>query len=281
MNLLIDAGNTRIKFGWCCTHHKAPQLPSIAVVPGELHTLTELLAQAGAPLAAWKNQHSARAIGVNVAGPIIQAQIEQAVATLGLGSIQWLKSQKSAYGLHNGYTDWARLGTDRWVALLGLHAHTLTQAALQTQPLILASFGTATTIDTLSPLNRHYEREFPGGLILPGPSLMLQSLQQSTAQLPLGGGPSVAYPQDTLSAISSGVIASQVGAVLRQWQQGLLRYAQAPSVYLSGGGLDLIYPELQTALQHAYQQRGLTPVEATILPIPVLQGMAYILSLHK
>ncbi|MCX5592228.1 type III pantothenate kinase [Alcaligenes endophyticus] len=282
MNLLVDAGNTRIKFGWCCAANPTSTIPNLAVLPDQLNELPALLTQAGAPLSYWKSQPAKiHAIGVNVAGGAIQRRLEQAIAALGFTHIEWLSSQESRYGLRNRYAVASQLGTDRWVALLGLHAHTLSDNTLSSQPLILASFGTATTVDTLSPQNQQKEREFPGGLILPGPSLMLQSLHQSTAQLPLAGGPSLAYPQDTLSAISSGVAASQVGAVLRQWHQGLLHYGRAPSVYLSGGGLDLIYPELQQALQQAYQQLGLRSTSATLLPVPVLQGMAYILSLHK
>src|SRR5690606_40571680 len=57
--------------------------------------------------------------------------------------------------------------------------------------LILASFGTATTIDTLvvkntdtDPGNAVHQYQFPGGLILPGPALMRTSLAENTAHLP-------------------------------------------------------------------------------------------------
>ena len=61
-------------------------------------------------------------------------------------------------GTDQRYRQPAQLGSDRWAAagvcrLPGAHP-----------PFLLASFGTATTIDTVGPDN-----VFAGGLILPGP----------------------------------------------------------------------------------------------------------------
>src|SRR3546814_10885684 len=65
---------------------------------------------------------------------------------------RWITSLDAAPGLHNGYEPPGQLGADRWVALAGLSRHvSQRQPAHREQPLMLATFGTATTIDTLAP----------------------------------------------------------------------------------------------------------------------------------
>lgn len=279
MNLFIDAGNTRIKFGWHTQPGLSMDIRSIALLPDQLAQLPQHLIAAGAPLLKNQLTNTSAAWGVNVAGTATQTQIEQAVKALGYATTHWLSSTKQAVGVRSAYGD--GLGTDRWVALLGLHAYTAQDDCLLEHPLLLASFGTATTIDTLSPKTPQHEREFPGGLILPGPTLMLQSLQRNTALLPLAQGESCLYPQDTLSAIISGVAASQAGAVLRQWQAGLLTYGRAPHVFFSGGGSELVIHELQHILELAYEQHGFPTVRARPLDTPVLRGIAYTLSVQQ
>lgn len=280
MTLLIDAGNTRIKFGWCFQDQPDQPLRTLAVLAEQLEQLAERLQAARAPLDQWRHAASP-ALGVNVAGAAVQESIQRAVEGLGVGPIHWLSSQRSACGVHNDYRRPEQLGTDRWAALVGLHAHTQDQGQLDRHPLILASFGTATTIDSLAPKHPDGSRRFPGGLILPGPSLMLQALAQNTAQLPLGGGQTCKFPQDTLAAIASGVAASQAGAVLRQWQVCLQHYGQAPKVYLSGGGLTLIQQEVQGLLDYATKNAGLAKDQCLILEAPVLSGLAQLISLYK
>src|SRR5438552_2277587 len=68
----------------------------------------------------------------------------------------------------------AQLGCDRFASLIGAHA------LFPGQPLIVATCGTATTVDALSA-----DGLFLGGMILPGLGLMASSLARNTAQLPL------------------------------------------------------------------------------------------------
>jgi type III pantothenate kinase len=129
-------------------------------------------------------------------------------------------------------------------------------------PLVLATFGTATTIDTLNPSN-HFE----GGLILPGPALMRQSLAQGTANLPLASGAGTDYPRQTLQAISTGVVAAQAGAVHRQCLTTQERFGVAPVLCVSGGGWPEVEQELRRLLGH---------LQIEVLANPVLDGLAYL-----
>ncbi|MFQ6722163.1 histidinol dehydrogenase, partial [Bordetella pertussis] len=110
----------------------------------------------------------------NVAG---LARGEAIAATLRAGGcdIRWLRAQPLAMGLRNGYRNPDQLGADRWACMVGVLAR---QPSVH-PPLLVASFGTATTLDTIGPDN-----VFPGGLILPGPAMMRGALAYGTATVP-------------------------------------------------------------------------------------------------
>ncbi|WP_250456325.1 type III pantothenate kinase, partial [Caballeronia sp. ATUFL_M2_KS44] len=71
------------------------------------------------------------------------------------------------------YADPARLGSDRWAGMIAA------RAAYPGEHLLVATFGTATTLEAL-----RADGVFTGGLIAPGWSLMMESLGSHTAQLP-------------------------------------------------------------------------------------------------
>src|SRR5690606_35151143 len=168
-----------------------------------------------------------------------------------------------------------QLGADRWVSLIGMASHTPGAA-------ILASFGTATTVDTLGPLqagppetdSQAPTRRFEGGLILPGPELMRRSLATGTAGLPYAQGPSVPHPRNTHAAISSGIAAAQAGAVLRQWRAALQVLGTAPQLYCTGGGWPLVSDEVTAGLARCQADMGLPEAPPRFLEAPVLDGLA-------
>ena len=279
MKLLIDIGNSRIKVGWLkpCGQREALPLTlehlALGQFPGWLAQLDE------APKAV---------LGVSVAHPEIEAALDAAlVQRYGL-TTNWVQGQPLAAGVRNAYNH-QQLGPDRWVSMLGLAEHA-SAAPHHNTPLMLASFGTATTIDTLRPLtttttgNTTTEDQnpindgarfvFDGGLITPGPALMRTSLASGTARLPEAEGPAHAYPLNTQQAISSGIAAAQAGAVLRQWREGLERYGQAPLVFSSGGGWPAVKEEVQRVLARAQADLGLAAEPVRWLPTPVLDGLA-------
>ncbi|CAG0908908.1 unnamed protein product, partial [Darwinula stevensoni] len=76
---------------------------------------------------------------------------------------QWVVSSESEGGLTNGYEVPSRLGTDRWVAMIGAWQRMKIQRSGQTPPpLIVAMVGTAVTVEAIDQNGR-----FLGGLILP------------------------------------------------------------------------------------------------------------------
>ncbi len=139
-------------------------------------------------------------------------------------------------GVTNGYTTPSHLGSDRWAGLIGAHA------AFPGEPLLVATFGTATTLEALTA-----DGTFAGGLIAPGWSLMMRSLGEHTAQLPtldaasardlLAGGArsSPSFATDTPRSLSAGCALAQAGLIERMWND--LREAwQVPVRLVIGGG---------------------------------------------
>lgn len=257
MTILIDAGNTRVKLGWVDAEG-ARETQVVALAHDGLET------DLPAWLAAQPGRHAA-AIGVNVAGTELGRRLERLLEDAGC-PVTWMKSAAESLGLSNGYAKPGQLGTDRWVAMVGLWAHPRHRAETAQRPTqILASFGTATTIDTISPQGR-----FEGGVILPGLRLMLTSLVAGTANLPLAGGSAVAFPSDTHQAIATGALAAQAGAVLRQMLIARERFAGADLRLAVTGGA---WPEVECELRRLLAQAGLE-AQPWIMDNPVLDGLA-------
>jgi type III pantothenate kinase len=290
--VLIDSGNTRLKVGIAdiarvdslerrgmrTTAGQAGEAGSIPESRRAVRMVHNLDNNDVQGLKDWLGSLPAAptaALGTNVAGAARGAGIESALAALGC-PMRWIVPQAQAYGLASRYARPEQLGADRWVSMLGVLAESLSPAASSAArpSFLLASFGTATTLDTVSS-----QGVFEGGLILPGPALMRQSLASGTANLPLAQGIPQDFPTDTHGAISSGVAAAQAGAVVRQWLAGARHYGEPPRVYASGGGWTEVEAETRRLLADAAAAMGRLPPQVAVIENPVLKGLAYIAGL--
>ena len=146
---------------------------------------------------------------------------------------EFVLAQSEQCGVKNSYETPSRLGSDRWAALIAAW-HRLGHACL------VINCGTATTVDALSDAG-----EFMGGLIIPGITLMQQSLKLNTAQLQEEEGRLQSFPRNTADAIYSGVIQATLGAI--EHQGVLLKNFgtnKMVSCILSGGAADKIVAHL-------------------------------------
>lgn len=250
LTLLIDSGNSRLKIGWLRADGAREPEPlafdnlDFEALGRWLDTLPERPAQA---------------VGVNVAGVARGQAIADTLARCGC-AVQWQHSRRDALGLRNDYAKPEQLGADRWAALLGL----LSRLPAGHPPAMLACFGTATTLDTITPDN-----VFPGGLILPGPAMMRASLKHGTANLPLAEGPVADFPINTFEAITSGIAAAQAGAVVRQWLAASQRHGAPAEIYVAGGG----WPEVRDETERLLAEVGAVTMPR-VLQGPVLDGLA-------
>lgn len=217
MILVIDAGNTRLKWG---VRRRAADTEWRAC--GALDR--DEIGQLGASLAAAHiDQPPERIVASNVAGEAAGEAISRALSHWAT-PIHWVRSAPAAHGLRNGYEIPERLGTDRWVALIGAW-HRVCGAC------VVVNCGTATTVDVISA-----DGEFRGGAILPGLALMKRSLAAHTAQLALLEGRHVDAPRNTADAIETGCLDAQAGAIERIHR----RAAGDSPCLISGGAADRI-----------------------------------------
>jgi type III pantothenate kinase len=143
--------------------------------------------------------------------------------------VEFVIAREEQCGVRNTYLNPLQLGSDRWAALIAAR-YRIKGACL------VVSCGTATTVDALSE-----DGEFLGGLILPGVTLMQQSLLHNTAQLKVEAGQLENFPRKTDDAIYSGVIRATIGAIEHQRTvlKNLCSSNTIPCV-LSGGAADKI-----------------------------------------
>ena len=222
MILLIDAGNSRIKWRLQCASKGRVEAEG-ALVHDDIDRLASLRPQA---------LSAARIVGSNVAGTAVAERIARA---LGGEHIDWLRPGQQACGVRNLYEHPLQLGADRWAALIGARA-------VHAYASVVVMAGTATTVDLLSASG-----DFLGGLILPCVELMQQSLARGTAELPSASGKFRLQPRCTLDAIRSGCLQAQAGAVERMFRQ----IATQPDALclLSGGAADGFAELLDIPLQ--------------------------------
>ncbi len=159
-------------------------------------------------------------------------------------------------GMRTLYQDPEKLGADRWAALIGARALSNTNA-------LVINAGTATTIDLLGGNGMHY-----GGWILPGLSLMQESLQKNTAQLPLAvrssaPGTQANFGTTTDQAITGGCDAAQIGAILRAAYLAKAMNHPVERIWLDGGNAKILANEIKQFPELA--ALPIEPIEGLVL----------------
>jgi type III pantothenate kinase len=211
MILAIDAGNSRVKWGW----HDGTSWSGIANV-----SLIEFAASSDHinPFSA-THENPTRIVISNVAGDGAH-QLLVNWTSIFEAEPEWVRGEAERCGVRSRYERPEVLGPDRWAALIAARALEPGRACL------VVNAGTCTTVDMLSAGG-----EFTGGLILPGIDLMRFVLHEHTGRLPLQEGNFTAAPRNTLDAIESGCRHAQAGAVERMY-----RGMRDAVLLISGGG---------------------------------------------
>ncbi|WP_020564119.1 type III pantothenate kinase [Methylosarcina fibrata] len=194
MNLLVDIGNTRLK--WAMT--EADRL-----VPGDFLANSQLSEERLKEL--WQSVPPPGRIAVSCVGAENTAELVcKAALELWPGAkITRIRSQADAFGVTNAYLQPEKLGADRWLSLIAV------RHCYYSMPACIVDCGTAITVDLLDDHGRHQ-----GGLICPGLRLMKQSLAASTAALKFDDARYDPGPANhTEAAIDSGVLTAAIGLI--------------------------------------------------------------------
>jgi type III pantothenate kinase len=221
--LAIDAGNSRIKWGYA---DDSGWVRRAWLDTSDAAGLCDALKQG---LHDWPAP--ARIVVSNVAGERVQDLLAQALAMYSAVPL-WVRGREQQCGVRSGYADPAQLGSDRWAGLIA--AWKLYGVAC-----VVVNAGTTMTVDALSA-----EGVFLGGVIVPGLDLMRGSLASGTAQLRLQPGAFYYFPDNTADAIMSGAVNALCGAVDRMCGYMEESGQGTPLVVLSGGAAVLVKPRL-------------------------------------
>ena len=267
--LLVDLGNTRLKWAWLdrrgrpgrmrATVHAAVSGSAATAATAAGRAADKEFAQLLPPL-----RRGDRVIAVSVAAPERRRRLAATVRRLAGSAPQFIRSRRSEGTLRNGYREPWRLGADRWAALAAARA-------LQRAVLVVDA-GTAVTIDLLGGDGRHH-----GGWILPGVRMMGESLLRGTGGIRrraaatsgrrVGGRRgAVPFARSTLEAVEAGALLSISGAIERAADEARLRLGKRPRVLLTGGDADRLARRLRIRheLRPALVLEGLAQLHAAL-----------------
>lgn|SRR5579859_52522 len=246
MILVIDVGNTRLKWAWLTDKGLSDQQAVVHrdAKPG---IWTSALFASG--------QKPSRVLVSNVAGPVMAKTLTRLAKKAFHVNIEFITAAREYHGLTSGYLDPTLLGADRWLALIG--AWTRAQTAL-----CVVDAGTAVKVDSVDSHGQHL-----GGLIAPGVHLMREALMGNTSDIAKAAGnstPSLAgiLANNTIAAVSRGAVFALAGMADRAAEVIEQNTGTLPKLFITGGDANLISATMR--------------VRGEIVPDLVLQGLAVI-----
>lgn len=218
MLLLIDIGNTRIKWARLSQGTVGEQSAAVHANWTRDDFIRQVL-NSGA--------RAGRVLIANVGGKRMGDLARSALAEAWQVEPEFMQSPASGAGIRNAYPEPANLGVDRWLAMLG-------GRALEPGPICVVSVGTAMTIDGLDASGQHL-----GGVIVPGPDLMVGSLLKNTSEIARrtsgGQAKEALFADNTLGAIQQGAVQALAALVDRAVATLQRQLGQAPALLLTGG----------------------------------------------
>ena len=236
MNLLIDIGNSRLK--WAT--EQAGQIGSIQALDYRQPLAYQSLEQS------WQTLARPSKIAIACVGAVQQIAAIESLANRLWPAIEiMIPKSTAAFGsVINAYPQAEKLGVDRWLALLAAHQHYPGNSCI-------IDCGTAITLDFIDSHGQHR-----GGLISPGLMLMKKSLAQNTAALGLSQQTqALCLADNTLNAIDSGTLLAAIGLI----EAAIKRYQPVEQVIITGGDADLIqqYLSINSVTDQALVLKGL------------------------
>lgn len=224
MILLIDVGNTRVKWA-ALTEHLAPA----SAAPHQNWTRDDICRHVLDPL-----EKPTRVLIANVAGDALGALFADALQAHWSIAPEFIHSTREIAGVRNGYENPAQLGVDRWLTAIAAYR-------LERRAVCVANVGTALTVDCVDARGRHL-----GGIIVPGPELMMEALYRDTREIakraqahaqgvPKSPHPAGVFATNTREAVNQG-IAHALAAVVERARADLEARSGAQAALLVGGG---------------------------------------------
>ena len=266
MNCYIDAGNSRIKGRvarraepFCVTWPEATEPDAVGALATRLEPL----------LVDDKGRSPRQIVLASVVEPRRREWLETALAEIcPTAKRRWLSVPRKCCHVRVAYTEPARLGVDRFCAMIEAHARA------EGRPLAVINAGSALTLDVLDADGEHR-----GGLILPGWRAQIEGLRSAAPGLdeavkPLlavdeGAGQSddaaqtlpdatrqLGLAADTTTAVDLGrhwLLAAGVNEMLAVWRHALAEQGELLAM-IAGGDAErlaaLVAPEIDARVEN-------------------------------
>ena len=246
MILLIDVGNTRLKWAWLTTAGLSDQQ---AVVHRDVKPDLWTAALFDT------SQKPDRVLVANVAGDAMAKNLMRLTKKVYGVKIEFVTASRQFHELTNGYLDPSLLGADRWLAIIG--AWTMAHSAL-----CVVDAGTAVKVDSVDAHGQHL-----GGLIVPGIHMMREALLKRTSDIAKAAElstPSMAgiLANNTIGAVSRGAVFALAGLADRAAEIIEQSTGVKPQLFITGGDAGMI--------------TGTMRARGEIVPDLVLRGLAVI-----
>lgn len=222
MNLLVDIGNSRLKWG---LYNGDGLVPGTAIDYRQASFRDELRV-------AWQAfEKPAKLALASVAEPELATEIADLARCLWPAlDVIVPHSTAKAFGVRNAYKQPAKLGIDRWLALLAAHRY-------YPGANCIVDCGTAITVDAIDAGGRHL-----GGLICPGLQSMKKALAADTVALNFNPPtPAACLADTTVAAIEGGTLLAAVGLI----ETVIGRQHNACRLILTGGDAETIAGQLR------------------------------------
>jgi type III pantothenate kinase len=240
--LLIDAGNTRLKYA----RLTGARLGRVHAVDWNSRSLERVARRV-------LRGRFERVLVCSVAGVELERALRSAARRSGNPRPQYVRSTRRSAGVRNGYLQTWRLGADRWVAMLGARALHPGRA------LCVVDVGTALTLDLLDAHGQHR-----GGLLVPGPTLMVDSLLSNTAGIrrragrhsaPRSGHRKAAtlFGRSTRAGLLAGSTVACAALIERALGEAGATLRARPRLLLAGGAAKQVAPLLRVPYAPADQ----------------------------
>jgi type III pantothenate kinase len=246
MILLIDVGNTRLKWAWLTSTGLSDQ-QAVVHRDAKPELWTSALFDAG--------QQPERVLVSNVAGEAMAKTLAKLAKQVYGVKVEFVTATRQFLELTNGYLDPSLLGADRWLAVIG--AWTKARSAL-----CVVDAGTAVKVDSVDANGLHL-----GGLIVPGIHMMREALLRRTHDIAKAveqSTPSMAgvLANNTIGAVSRGAVFALAGMADRAAEIIEQNTGVKPQLFITGGDAGMI--------------TGTMRARGEIVPDLVLRGLAVI-----
>jgi type III pantothenate kinase len=221
MKLLLDIGNTRLKWGWW--DHDLKSGGAVVHAGRSPEAVLDAVNLKLLPTEIW---------AASVAAPALRAAVGDWAQRCCNVTPRWVASTASACGVRCAYAQPEKLGVDRWLSVIAAY-HRAGGAAC------VVDAGTALTLDVVDARGQHL-----GGLIAPGLGTQRQSLRKETQLRVQEAQDSPTWlASDTDTAVAWGTLHAVIGLIERVLA-GIPREQAGLARLLTGGEAEQLLPHL-------------------------------------